>query len=87
MDAAFKVAKQLVSKDKDGRTTYAIPETGQVNDFIDSASGFISSFQGFVKFADEKKSEFSVLTTLPLSPKDVDQLKTDLEAVKKLPYA
>lgn len=85
--AAFKIAKQLTKKDGSGKKTFVIPDTGEVNALIESAAGFTSSFQGFVAFAVKKQTDFPVLKTLPVSQKDVDQLKADLEAVKKLPYA
>ena len=85
---AFKAAKQLkIKKGGSGKPTFHVPTTEQVNQIINSAEAILSSLQGIVTFANDKKAKYVALGTLPIQESDVQNLKDDLEKVKKLPYA
>ena len=85
---AFNVAKQLkIENGGSGKPTFVVPTTEQVNQIINSAEAILSSLQGIVTFANDKKAKYVALGTLPIQESDVQNLKDDLEKVKKLPYA
>ncbi|XP_022100804.1 uncharacterized protein LOC110984689 [Acanthaster planci] len=86
VDDAYAVAKTLIIE-TDGKKTFSIPTTDQVVTVITACDSFITAFSEMVTFADEKKAEFSVLSTLPVSQSDVVTLIAKLNDLKALPYA
>jgi hypothetical protein len=86
VDAAFAVVKTLLIEEN-GKKTFAIPTTDQVVTVTTACEAFLTAFSNMVSFADEKKAEYSVLSTFPVSQSDVNDLTVKLNNVKALPYA
>lgn len=85
LNQAYDAAKELMTK-QGGKTRFSVPTTGQVVQIVNGCQGFVTSIDNFVKFADDQKKKFPALSTLPVSLADVDKLKSDLSAIKSLPY-
>lgn len=81
------MSKQLVKKDESGKTTFAVPTTGQVTQIIDRSADTIKTLQDMLTFADGLKDKHPELRTIPVTQDAIDKFNHDLETVKKLPYA
>jgi hypothetical protein len=86
VEDAYAVSKTLIVEEN-GKKTFAVPTTDQVVTVTTACEAFLTAFSDMVSFADEKKAEFAVLATLPVSQSDVDDLNVKLNTLKKLPYA
>lgn len=87
MDTIFSISKELRKDAGNGKNTFAVPTTDQVNTIISNSAPIVNGLQDIVNFSNGKKEKFPELSTMPVKQYDVDKLDGDVEKVKKLPYA
>ena len=85
-DAELKVARELMQKSEDGKTTFKIPDLGQITRIVGHGQDLVDALRNFQSFAAEKSGQFPVLQTLPMTKEDVDSLQQKLDAIKNMPY-
>ncbi|XP_072017328.1 uncharacterized protein [Amphiura filiformis] len=85
VDLAFNAAKPLQKK-VESKYTWDVPTADDIAKLLDASTAFLTAFDNFRKFADEHSSDFPTLKSLPLTQADIDDLTSQLDAVKKMPF-
>ena len=82
----MEIAKELSQKSEDGKTTYKLPDYGQMARLVVHGQILVDALRNFQALAAERSSEFPVLKTLPMTKVNIDSLQQKLDAIKNMPY-
>lgn len=85
VDQAFKAAQPLQTK-INSKVSWEVPTAEDVGHLFEASEAFLTAFDNFRKFCVEHSSKFPVLKTLPLTQDDIDNIKSQLDAVKNMPF-
>nr|AIU94790.1 hypothetical protein [Phragmatopoma lapidosa] len=85
VEKSYQIAKKLQKK-IDGNIEWDLPNADDISHLISSAEAYIKAFEDLRKFVADNVTKVPDLKTVPLTKEMLDDLTSQLETVKKMPF-